>query len=156
MTTQPAQRMKILWVEDDYYHLKYLARLITKKGFDVVPARSLIEAKELLDNQKFDLVLLDLIIPYSETKLKGPEINYNDEEDDSVLAANGAALLDYVVQELKLNVPIILQTVIMTKAHIDRLMQHGATMSLHKSGLLPEDIERTVMDAIAIHKSTQP
>jgi hypothetical protein len=43
---------RILWVEDDYYHIKYLLSLMVKEGWTIVPARSLEEGKRILASQR--------------------------------------------------------------------------------------------------------
>ena len=64
---------RILWVEDDYYHLKGLVRPLVKKGCEIVNAGSYVEAVGLLNDwRNFSLILLDLIIPYSDTGFTPP------------------------------------------------------------------------------------
>jgi DNA-binding response OmpR family regulator len=56
----------ILWIEDDFYHVRGLVKPLEKDGYKITIARSVIEAKEHLINwQDFSAILLDLIIPYS-------------------------------------------------------------------------------------------
>lgn len=141
------KQQKILWVEDDYYHVKGLVKPLEKIGFQVVPARSFVEAKSLLKNwSSFCIVLLDLIIPYSERELVNP--NQKEDETNETVSENGLALFDYMVEELRINVPIVILSVIRTQQIMDSLMSKGAARTVEKSGLLPKDIKHVVLDVI--------
>ena len=54
---------KILAVDDNMTYLQALAEALRGEGYDVVPARSGEEAMEHLGMQRFDCILLDLIMP---------------------------------------------------------------------------------------------
>ena|ERR1043166_731559 len=54
---------RILVVEDDHIALKNLDRFLTDKGYEVESASHGGEALELLDKERFDLVLTDLMMP---------------------------------------------------------------------------------------------
>lgn len=58
-----SKNIKILVVEDDNDINKMLARLIEKSGYDVVQAYSGTEAMLHIENNEFDLILLDLMLP---------------------------------------------------------------------------------------------
>ena len=53
----------ILIVDDDSRILKLLKQFLCKNNFSVSTANSTIEAKKLLDNIAFDLVILDVMLP---------------------------------------------------------------------------------------------
>jgi PAS domain S-box-containing protein len=55
--------LRILLVEDHYDTARVMARLLGNFGHDVVPARSVSEAKAMLSEKSFDLVLSDLGLP---------------------------------------------------------------------------------------------
>lgn len=139
--------LRILWVEDDYYHLKNLTLPLLKRGITVVPARTFLEAKERLRQwQEFSLVLLDLIIPYSDSEILDP--SQSNQGTDRVLANNGIDLFRLMVEDLKVSIPIVLLTVVRTTAIVNSLMSHGAAKHVYKSGLIPDELDRIVVDAI--------
>lgn len=61
---------KILIVDDNPSDLKVLEKLLIKKGFDVCQASDAYNALELMDKDKYDLVILDWMMP----KINGLEI----------------------------------------------------------------------------------
>lgn len=58
-----AEVQKILVVDDDPYILLSLEFLMRKNGFDVMVARNGTEALELVEKQRPDVVLLDIMMP---------------------------------------------------------------------------------------------
>jgi CheY-like chemotaxis protein/MinD-like ATPase involved in chromosome partitioning or flagellar assembly len=54
---------KILLVDDDPKAVKLMGYILLKEGYEVVPALSGKEALELLDREKIDLVILDIMMP---------------------------------------------------------------------------------------------
>ena len=56
-------RDKILLVDDDYAIRRVLVRLLAEEGFEAAAAANGIEALELAEGTRFDLVLLDLNMP---------------------------------------------------------------------------------------------
>ena len=63
------EKSKILVVDDEPEIVGILREFLAKKGYDVIDALSGEEALNILDREKTDLVLLDLMLP----GLKGPE-----------------------------------------------------------------------------------
>lgn len=55
--------IKILIVEDDPLILKNLSELLKNEGFESYQAVSVREAKEIIEERKFDLILLDILLP---------------------------------------------------------------------------------------------
>jgi CheY-like chemotaxis protein len=155
-------KKKILWVEDDYYHLKGLTRPLEKAGFEVIPARSVVEAKSLLGEwQSFQLIILDLIIPYSDTELATsdpePHLNFKNgklSENVSLLVRNGLILFDYIVSDLKVNIPILILSIVQTNHIIKDLLNRGAARSVKKEGLIPKDVQNMVLDIIQGNNQT--
>jgi len=151
---QVASRGRILWVDDDYYHLCNLLRPLVKAGFEVVPARSYEEARAILDSdwRQFRLIVLDLILPLSESRAVETPQEATDRgnamADDEALAENGIALFDYLTTSLGVTVPILLLSVVKTKPLLDRLMNKGAAARLEKHGLLPAEVKRTVLEVL--------
>ncbi|GEM_PF-2023480 len=139
---------RILWVEDDYYHLKGLVKPLEKMGFTVVPARSVVEARTLLKEwKKYCLVLLDLIIPYSEMPVPGAAEGTGEIRD---LTSNGMALFEYMKDELGIDIPIVILSVVQKNedADIDMLEAKGAVRPFVKRGVLPEELKNVVIRAL--------
>src|SRR5205085_532406 len=58
-----AEPSSLLVVDDEELNREGLARRLQRHGYDVTPARSGREAIELLGGRRFDLVLLDIMMP---------------------------------------------------------------------------------------------
>jgi CheY-like chemotaxis protein len=61
--TEDRVQEKILVVEDDRVALKSVSQFLTGEGYDVERASNGSEALKLLEEEKFDLVLSDVIMP---------------------------------------------------------------------------------------------
>ena len=79
------QMAHILVVEDDADISRLLCRILSKGGYEAVPAYSGTEAKLRLEMSEPDLILLDLMLP----------------------GVNGEKIISYVRDELKKSIPII-------------------------------------------------
>lgn len=55
--------MKILVVDDEENNVNFLVRKLTKLGYEVFQARNGLDAIDLVDREKFDLILLDVMMP---------------------------------------------------------------------------------------------
>lgn len=135
------QSKKILWVEDDYYHLKGLFKKVEKRGFLIVPARSFMEAKTFLENwSEFCMVVLDLIIPYSELDMSVPK---------RIKMENGVRLFNYMIRELKLNIPILIFSIAKAPRVINEMISRGKLVrKIDKLGTLPSDIDKIILDIL--------
>lgn len=56
---------KILLVDDDELILKVINRILSKEGYVVKTAANGKEALELIEKEKYDLLITDLMMPYS-------------------------------------------------------------------------------------------
>lgn len=56
---------QILLIDDDELILKVINRILTKEGYDVKTATNGKDALEMLEAQKFDLLITDIMMPYS-------------------------------------------------------------------------------------------
>jgi len=145
------QTKKILWIEDEHYHLRGLFKKIKKRGFVVIPARSYIEARNLLKNwSEFCFIALDLIIPYSENSLNNP--NLENEETNVDLTKNGVLLFNHIVEELKLDLPILILSIVRSRKIVNSLTKRKFVRSIEKLGKLPADIEFIVLDMLKYEK----
>ncbi|MFN7312825.1 MAG: response regulator transcription factor [Bacteroidota bacterium] len=57
--------VNILLIDDDELILKVVNRILQKEGFVVKTATNGKEALEIIDREKFDLLITDLMMPYS-------------------------------------------------------------------------------------------
>ena len=91
---------KILLIDDSFYACKVLKDILSSK-YEIVIARSGIEAEKVFINEKPDLTLLDVILPEGEAEgvrvLK--EIKKLDANAKVIIVS--ATNLDYVIEECK-------------------------------------------------------
>jgi CheY-like chemotaxis protein len=73
-------KQRILLVEDDVFIYKAYSVGLTRTGYDVVVAKDGEEAMEMLKKEKFQLVLLDLIL----ARLDGFEVLKKIKEDEAL------------------------------------------------------------------------
>lgn len=57
---------KVLFLEDERYLVQDLPRLLKSKGLNMIGTTSITEALELFAKEKFDAVLLDIMMPPAE------------------------------------------------------------------------------------------
>jgi len=111
MTKETSARSTILIVEDDTHLVKALEHKFTIEGFDVVIARDGAEGLSKAEEERPDLILLDLIMPVMDgvTMLKKLRINHwgrsvpvivlsNLSEGKDVEEADKQEVYDYLVK----------------------------------------------------------
>lgn len=65
MLTNTDTVVKILLIDDDELILKVINRILTKEGYEVRTANNGKDALEIIEKEKFDMVITDLMMPYS-------------------------------------------------------------------------------------------
>ena len=55
---------KIMIVEDDSFVLDIYQTKLSQEGYSVIEARNGVEAMKILEKERPDLILLDIIMPY--------------------------------------------------------------------------------------------
>lgn len=134
---------KILWIEDDYYHLQGLVRGLKREGFEIVPAYSGLDAhNELKKWQSYVAIIVDLILPTSVTEEASPL---------PALAAEkfvGMGILRYMMQELKVRVPVIVLTVVTDPDARAEMEALGVKEVLFKGDLLPPQVQESLHRAL--------
>ncbi len=103
-------RPKILLVEDEPLILDALAFRMKKAGYDTLSAPDGKQAIELVQEQSFDLIITDLMLPF----------------------ANGFELISYVRETLKSDVPIIVLSVAGVENMIVEALDLGANDFVNK------------------------
>jgi len=137
---------RVLWIEDDYYHMKGLVKPLKEQGVEVVSARSVVEAKtQLADWQNFSLILCDLILPYSDTQAVKPE---RDDSEESDLVENGLSLIEYMTKEIRVTIPVVVLSIVNSEPIVDRLSVNANVHFLSKRGILPVELCRILLETM--------
>jgi CheY-like chemotaxis protein len=102
-------KQRILCVDDNKDSSEVITLMLQDSGFDTVAAGSCAEALQLLQEQKCDLILLDLRLP----------------DGDGVELCNG-------IRKIDPRIPIVFFSASATKAEMERAMQNGAQAYLTK------------------------
>lgn len=132
----------ILWIEDDYYHVKGLMKPLIKEGYEFDIARSCHDALQKLTKfDRYSIIILDLIIPYSEKDLNNPNIKrvYDPSQ-------NGIDLFYHIKDKLKVDKPIIILSIVKNGEIRKELLEKGAVTWLNKDIMLPQDVKNAVLE----------
>jgi len=92
--------LRALFIDDNADFLSGVSEIATQEGFEVVGARTLKEARELLASGPPDLVLLDLQLPDGDGIALLKEIK--DSAGSDVVMVSGAATVDSAIEALRL------------------------------------------------------
>lgn len=109
----------ILIVEDDEFLQSLLSKKMSKENFEVVKAGNGEDALNIIEDEKFDLVLLDLILP----KMGGFEVLEKIKDNDKTK-----------------KVPVIILSNLGQKEEIDKGMELGAYDYMIKAHYTPAEI----------------
>ena len=115
-------------VEDDSFVLDIYQTKLSQEGYSVIEARNGVEAMKILEKERPDLILLDIIMPY----MDGIDVLKKLKEKN----------------DLK-NIPVILLTNLSQKEEINLGLNLGASDYLIKSHFTPSE----VMEKIKIYLS---
>ena len=123
-----ANNKKILIVEDDSFVLDIYQTKLSQEGYTVIEAKNGVEGMKILEKEKPDLILLDIVMPYMD----------------------GIEVLKKIKENKELNkIPVILLTNLSQKEKINVGLGLGASDYLIKSHFTPSE----VMDKIKIYLS---
>lgn len=112
-------KKRILIVEDDSFVMDIYQTKLGQSGYDVIGAANGLEALKKMEEGTFDLVLLDIIMPY----MDGLEVLKKIKED-----------------EKNKSLPIILLTNLSQKEEVDKGLGLGASDYLIKSHFTPSEV----------------
>lgn len=112
-------KKRILIVEDDSFVMDIYQTKLGQSGYEVIGAENGLEALKKIEQGPFDLVLLDIIMPY----MDGLEV-----------------LKKIKAQEKYKNLPIILLTNLSQKEEVDKGLGLGASDYLIKSHFTPSEV----------------
>ncbi len=101
--------VKILWVDDEIEHLHAHILFLEKKGYDVVIANNGLDAIEQCQQQTFDLVMLDEMMPgltgletlqrIKEVQPQTPIVMVTKSEEEDIMdQAIGSKIADYLIK----------------------------------------------------------
>jgi len=91
---------KILIVDDEYRMCESLRMLLSGKGFEVYTAGSGVEARAILQDRKFDVALLDMVIPDTDGHQLMDLINQKNPDTD-IIIITGNTSLEFAIGALK-------------------------------------------------------
>lgn len=108
------QKYSILWADDEIDLLKPYILFLTQKGYDVTPVNSGADALEQLENNTFDVVFLDEMMPgltgletLAQLKQQWPNLPVvmitKSEEEHIMEGAIGSKIADYLIKPLNPN-----------------------------------------------------
>jgi DNA-binding response OmpR family regulator len=118
---------KILVCEDDRLMQRALDILLGKEGFEIEHAFDGNEAFELIKSKAYDVIIVDIHLPYS----------------------SGLEIIECLRNELKKNTPVIVVTAISDK----QIQNQAASLGIDKYILKPYDpkeLVKTISDTIKI------
>jgi len=117
--SEEKNKKKILLVEDDSFVMDIYQTKLSQSGYDVVGADNGLEALKKIEKNTFDLMLLDIVMPY----MDGLEVLKKVKSD-----------------EKNKNLPIILLTNLSQKEEVDKGLKLGASDYLIKSHFTPSEV----------------
>jgi two-component system, cell cycle sensor histidine kinase and response regulator CckA len=91
---------KILIVDDEYRMCESLRMLLSGKGFEVYTAGSGVEARAILQDRKFDVALLDMVMPDTDGHQLMDLINQKNPDTD-IIIITGNTSLEFAIGALK-------------------------------------------------------
>ncbi len=142
-------KMRILWIEDDYYIIKGLVLPLEKAGFNIDIAKSaLIGYQKAREWKNYDLILLDLILPSADDDKPLPDLIRTWDQEEFI----GLGLVKWLFATLKVEVPVILLSVIEDPISTYHLEELGVSEALLKRGLLPSQVKATVFKTLGIQE----
>ena len=143
--------VKILWVDDEIEHLHAHIIFLEKKGYDVVIANNGIDAIEQCQQQTFDLVLLDEMMPgitgletlqrIKEVQPQTPVVMVTKSEEEDIMdQAIGAKIADYLIKPVNpMQILLALKKHVHQKEIVTEVTQQGYQQSF-------QDIAMQILD----------
>lgn len=121
-----SKKVKILWVDDEINLLRSQILFLTEKGYELTTANSGNDALLLLENNEFDLIFLDEMMPgltgletLPRIKVKHPNtpvIMITKSEEENIMdEAIGSKIADYLIKPVSPN-----QVLLTIKKHIEK------------------------------------
>lgn len=134
---------RILWVEDEAQKINGLVRPLIKDNHIIEIANDKKEALFKLNKFKYDLILLDIIIPEGVDGL--PE---------RIDPYEGLNLLIKIKELFDDTLPILVLSVVNDKEIINKIREIGVSMMLKKGTLLPSILKKHIYDILGLANET--
>lgn len=134
------KKFSILWIEYEANKLVALVKPLVEDGNEITIARNEKEALLKLENNKFDLIILDLIIPTGEKG--GVQLK------DYV----GVHLLETVLIKMKISTPVIVFSVLRSPDITKKVMDMGVKKFLIKGDFPAGAFAKEVYQTLGITK----
>lgn len=122
---------RILWIEDDADELGSLIHPLKKSKYEIRNAFDVSQALKLLDEDKFDLIILDMLLPTG-----GDNPEYRTE-------LNGLKLLKNL-RDRNINTPVIIVTVITEEYLNTQIDDLNVEKILVKGRILPSILKKEI------------
>jgi CheY-like chemotaxis protein len=130
---------KILWIDDDYYAIQGLFRPIQKEGYLLDEAISALDGYHKAKNwEKYDLIVVDLILPISQEETAPQLVKNWDNEDEHKYV--GIGLAKWLLRDVGAKCPVVLLSVVADPISTYNLQDLGLAGCIRKSGLLPSKL----------------
>lgn len=132
---------RILWIDDDYQHLKDLVYPLERDGCRVEGVITLNGLKEKLARRHdYDAYIVDLLLPRGDGKPMSLEPSP---------ASNGMEAIATIRQHAGPHVPILVLSIVKEDVTIKRQLEDfGVPATLEKGVFLPSELKRRVLGAI--------
>ncbi len=111
------EKKKILITEDERSYANALSLKLKNAGYEVLIAENGVKATEILKEERFDLIFLDLIMP----------------------EMNGFGVLEFI-KEQGIETTVIVFSTLSQDVDIDRAFEMGATDFINKSDIAISDV----------------
>lgn len=130
---------RILWIDDDALMIMGLVRPLIRDGCQVDTALDVEKAKKLLKERKYDLVILDIILP------SGKELQSEDDVKN-IDRFYGLRFLESLPIEFP---PILVLSVINEKEEIEKIRKFPQVKDVLAKGMIkPSELKEKVMSII--------
>lgn len=95
----------ILIIEDDVIMLAAMKSILTKSGYNVITAKDGKEAFEKIDTKEYDLVITDLIMPYSNgLEIVGKLRNDNTKQHIGIIVVSSVGNKETITESFRMGV----------------------------------------------------
>ena len=130
---------KIIWVEDEAIKLSGLIRPLKIRHHEIDTAIDMSTAIKMIDKNKYDLILLDIIIPDGKTA-----------KIEDIDPYEGLNVLQHIHQHHN-KTPVIILSVVNDNNVIRKIKKMGYNNILSKGTLLPSRLLNTVNNVLRIN-----
>lgn len=125
---------KILWIDDDYFHIQALFRQVEKQGFKIDYALTAVDGYEKAINWKnYHIIVVDIILPLRNQSQELPEIVQGWEKEDYP----GIGIVKWLLKDLQVKRPVIVMSVISDLMDKYEFRNIGIAKVISKTGLGP-------------------